>query len=238
MWVLLLIVAGLVTVVALLTSILALGDYLRARKAQAAVAAPASSIAADGPVVLRGRVVAEDDETLTSPLTGQVAVYMKLTVHELVGRRQRVALEEEHACPFLVDDGSGVLARVIVDGGRVVASRQETNEGTTLPPALERHVAEHGSFSWERTPRSCVAQIVTPGETVTVMGWVGKVRDAGGDEGVAVAHREGTAPLLAVAADTGAFGSPAGRAFFGGLGVALAGGVACLIAAWWGGLLG
>jgi hypothetical protein len=173
---------GLVLITAgVLTAGSHLGEW---QKRARLLALPASTIAAapgSGPVEVRGRVVAGEEGLVRSPISGEEGAYYRVTVEQ--GRSSRGGaywtklLVEDGGGPFYLDDGSGQLARVKLDGASIVIERTVTNVSGPFSgagPAVEAFLRERGEssrglFGFNRDLR-VVEEIIRVGDSIGALG--------------------------------------------------------------------
>lgn len=158
-----------------------LGDW-RARARLLAL--PGATIAAapgGGPVGVRGRVVAGEEGLVCAPITGHVGVYYRITVEESRssrgGSHWSKLFVEDDGHPFYLDDGSGQLALVKVDGARLVLDPMVTSICGTFHdavPALEallrqRGESSRGALGFNRSLQ-VVEEMIRVGDFIRVLG--------------------------------------------------------------------
>jgi hypothetical protein len=151
---------------------------LRQRKSQKAKPTPAASMQ-DGPVVLRGKTVALETETMNSWTTGTECVWRRLQVFEQAGKNRYTALDTSEAVPFLLDDGSGVLPLVRPGMSPVDNTPGGGARWKDMSPELREFVSNRGSFRWPKTPKTAVENFLPVDTEVTVTGYAltGKAGD-------------------------------------------------------------
>jgi hypothetical protein len=185
------------------------------RKRILATATSPISQAMGGPVEIRGNIVTSEKGLVEAPLSGRQAVWTRVTVeqyHSGSGNdpgHTSTVLNEVNGRPFLVEDNSGEMARIIPDGANVVLDQQSIgNSGqfNDAPPGFEeflnaRGLSSKGFFGFNKTMRF-YEELLTPGDPLYARG------PSRREQGTADSDGFGTAPSgqLVMYADTGTGG--------------------------------
>jgi hypothetical protein len=144
----------------LIGATVALLNLKNVKRRQRIIATPTSPIAqapGTGLVEIKGRVVPAEQGVIYTPFSGRPAVWCRVQVQERrsSGRNTywHTLVTEVDARPFLVDDGSGQLARIMPNGANVVLEKQSVGSSGTFndaAPHLEAFLQARGlkSTSW------------------------------------------------------------------------------------------
>ena len=151
MAVVLLVIGGIVFVIGV---ILLLTGIPNLRRRARIIATPTSAIAqapGNGPVEIKGKIVASEQGVIMAPFSGRQAVWVRVTVQEKrsTGRSSYWAtvVKETDGRPFMVDDNSGQQARVLPPGANVILDSQQVASSGTFkdaPQHLEGFLASRG----------------------------------------------------------------------------------------------
>ena len=153
------------------------------RKLILATATSPISQAMGGPVEIKGNILPSEKGLVEAPLSGRQAVWARVTVeqyHSGSGSNpghSSIVLNEVNGRPFLVDDNSGEVARIIPDGANVVLDQQSIgNSGQfhDAPPGFEeflsaRGLSSKGFFGFNKT-MSFYEELLTPGDALYARG--------------------------------------------------------------------
>jgi len=164
--------------------ILTLTNLKNFKRRQRILQTPTSPIAqapGGGPVEIKGRIVPSEQGMVQTPFSGRHAVWCRITVQELrsTGRSSywHTLLAEVDARPFMVDDGSGQLARVMPHGANVVLEKQSVASSGTFndaAPHLEAFLQARGlkSTSWLGFNKSMryEEELLAPGDLLYALG--------------------------------------------------------------------
>ena len=132
-------------------------------------------------VEIKGRVVPSEQGIVLTPFSGRHAVWTRITVQELrrSGRNSywHTLLTEMDGRMFMVDDGSGQLARVMPAGANVILDKVNIAASGTFndaQPHLEAFLASRGlkSTSWLGFNKSMryEEELLAPGDPVYALG--------------------------------------------------------------------
>jgi hypothetical protein len=183
------------------------------RKRILATATSPISQAMGGPIEIKGNIVPSEKGLVEAPLSGRQAVWTRVTVTQFTGSGNTgsspTVLNEVNGRPFLVDDSSGEVARIIPDGANVVLDQQSVgNSGQfhDAPPGFEEFLSARGlsskSFFGLNKTMSFYEELLTPDDTLYARG------PSRRDQGEPPSEGFGTAPSgqLVMYADTGTGG--------------------------------
>jgi hypothetical protein len=146
--------------------------------------APTSAIAqasGTGHVEVKGRIVPSEQGVLMTPFSNQHAVWARVTVQEWrqQGRSGSFVtiIQKSDARQFMVDDGSGQLARIVPDMAHtIIDERQVAKSGmfNNATPPLEAFLQAHGQKSVNMLGMNknmrYVEEVLRPGENVFAIG--------------------------------------------------------------------
>ena len=132
-------------------------------------------------VEIKGRVVPSEQGTVQTPFSGRHAVWTRVTVQERrsSGRNSywHTLLTEMDGRVFMVDDGSGQLARVVPAGANVMLDKVNIAASGTFndaQPHLEAFLMSRGlkSTSWLGLNKSMryEEELLAPGDPVYALG--------------------------------------------------------------------
>ena len=164
--------------------ILTLSNLKNWKRRQRIIATPTTPVAqAPGNqlVEIKGRVVPSEQGIIQTPFSGRHAVWTRITVQELrsSGRNSywHTLLTEADGRVFMVDDGSGQMARVMPAGANVVLEKQSIASSGTFndaQPHLEAFLMSRGlkSTSWLGLNKSMryEEELIAPGDPVYALG--------------------------------------------------------------------
>jgi hypothetical protein len=159
------------------TAAIAYGGVRQRRRARLVERTPTTSAASleGGEVVeIKGRVVAAE-QTLETPLSRRSAVWMHVKVKEAQGSSSTTLVDEARAVEFLIDDGSGRMARAVPrahENGVVAHDSDGQWENETEGP--REHVLEllraSGHKDFDPTKLSWTERALFVGDPVYVLG--------------------------------------------------------------------
>jgi hypothetical protein len=153
----LLVIGGVLFLVGLILTLTNVKNWKRRQRIIATPTSPISHAPGNGVVEIKGRIVPGEQGLVQTPFSGRHAVWCRVTVQELrsSGRSSHwhTILTEVDARPFMVDDGSGQLARVMPIGANVILDKQNVASSGTFNDAashLESFLQSRGlkSTSW------------------------------------------------------------------------------------------
>jgi hypothetical protein len=181
MAVVLLVIGGIVFVIGV---ILLLTGIPNLRRRARIIATPTSAIAqapGNGPVEIKGKIVASEQGVIMAPFSGRQAVWVRVTVQEKrsTGRSSYWAtvVKETDGRPFMVDDNSGQQARVLPPGANVILDSQQVASSGTFkdaPQHLEGFLAARGlkstSFLGFNKAMRYEEQVLVAGDSLYAIG--------------------------------------------------------------------
>lgn len=147
-------------IAALIGGLVALGNLKNWRRRQRIVATPTSPIAqapGTGFVEVKGRIVPSEQGLVTAPFSGRQGVWVRVVVQEHRRRGKSsywaTVIDEHDMRDFMVEDGSGQMARIRPQGATVMLDRQNVASSGTFNdamPHLEAFLASRGiaSTNW------------------------------------------------------------------------------------------
>src|SRR5688572_28058567 len=124
----LLVIAGILFVIGVIVTLTNLKNFKRRQRIIATPTTPIVQAPGNALVEIKGRIVPSEQGLVQTPFSGRHAVWCRVQIQE---RRQsgrnsywHTLLTEVDGRPFLVDDGSGQLARVMPNGANVILDKQ------------------------------------------------------------------------------------------------------------------
>jgi hypothetical protein len=153
----LLIIGGIFFIIGIIVTLSNLKNWKRRQRIIATPTSPIAHAPGNGVVEIKGRVAPGEQGLVQTPFSGRHAVWCRVTVQEQrsSGRNRywHTILTEVDARPFMVDDGSGQLARVMPLGANVMLDKQNIASSGTFNDAaahLEAFLQSRGlkSTSW------------------------------------------------------------------------------------------
>ncbi|MBX3207282.1 MAG: hypothetical protein KF764_19700 [Labilithrix sp.] len=153
----LLFLGGILFIVGLIVTLTNLKNFKRRQRIIATPTSPIIQAPGNGLVEIKGRITPSEQGLVQTPFSGRHAVWCRITVQELrsSGRNSywHTLLTEVDARPFMVDDGSGQLARVMPHGANVMLDKANVASSGTFndaAPHLEAFLQSRGlkSTSW------------------------------------------------------------------------------------------
>ena len=119
----LLIVGALVFLIGVIITLTNIKNWKRRQRIIATPTSPVAQAPGNGLVEIKGRVVASEQGIIQTPFSGRHAVWTRITVQELRSSGKNsywhTLLTEADGRVFMVDDGSGQMARVMPVGANV-----------------------------------------------------------------------------------------------------------------------
>jgi hypothetical protein len=184
----LLVFGGIVAIVGGIITLVGLKNWNRRKRIVATPTSPIAQAPGGAMVEIKGRIAPSEQGVVQAPFSGRHCVWVRITVQELrsSGRNTywHTLLSEIDGRPFLVDDGSGQMARVIAQGANVILDQQNIATSGTFndaPPQLNAFLASRGisSTSWLGFNKSMRynEEVLAPGEPLYALG--PSRRDAG-----------------------------------------------------------
>lgn len=174
-------ISGLLLVFGLLFTFTNLKNFKRRRRILAMPTVPVAHAPGNGLVEIKGRVLPSEQGIVQTPFSGRHAVWTRITVQELrsAGRSRHwhTLLTEADGRVFMVDDGSGQMARVMPAGANVILEKQNIASSGTFndaQPHLEAFLASRGlkstSFLGFNKSMRYEEELIAPGDPVYALG--------------------------------------------------------------------
>ena len=176
-----LILGGILFFVGVIVTLSNLKNWKRRQRIIATPTSPIAQAPGNGVVEIKGRIHPSEQGLVQTPFSGRHAVWCRVTVQELrsSGRNRywHTILSEVDGRPFMIEDGSGQLARVMPQGANVVLEKQNVASSGTFndaAPHLEAFLQSRGlkSTSWLGLNKSMryEEEVLAPGEPVYALG--------------------------------------------------------------------
>ena len=174
-------ISGLLLVLGLLFTFTNLKNFKRRRRILAMPTVPVAHAPGAGLVEIKGRVLPSEQGIVQTPFSGRHAVWTRITVQELrsAGRSRHwhTVLTEADGRVFMVDDGSGQMARVMPAGANIILEKQNIASSGTFndaQPHLEAFLASRGlkstSFLGLNKSMRYEEELIAPGDPVYALG--------------------------------------------------------------------
>lgn len=153
----LLILGGILFLIGVIVTLANIKNFRRRQRIIATPTSPIAQAPGNGLVEIKGRIQPSEQGMLQTPFSGRYAVWCRVKIEELrsSGRSTywHTLLTEVDQRPFMVDDGSGQLARIIPHGANVMLDAQNVASSGTFndaAPHLEGFLQSRGlkSTSW------------------------------------------------------------------------------------------
>jgi len=178
---LLFIFGGILFVIGLIVTLSNLSNFKRRQRIVAMPTSPIAQAPGNGSVEIKGRIHPSEQGLVQTPFSGRHAVWCRVTVQELrsSGRSSywHTVLTEVDGRPFMVEDGSGQLARVLPHGANVILEKHNVATSGTFndaAPHLEAFLQSRGlkSTSWIGFNKSMryEEEILGPGDPLFALG--------------------------------------------------------------------
>ena len=182
------ILGGILFVVGVIITLTNLKNWKRRARIIATPTSPIAAAAGNANVEVKGRIVPSEQGVVQTPFSGRHAVWTRVTVQELRSSGKssywHTLLTEADGRPFMIDDGSGQMARVLPANANVILDKQNIASSGTFndaQPHLEQFLASRGlkSTSWLGFNKSMryEEELLAPGDSVYALG--PSRRDAG-----------------------------------------------------------
>ncbi|MBX3259764.1 MAG: hypothetical protein KF782_08735 [Labilithrix sp.] len=175
------IIGGVLFVIGVVVTLSNVKNFKRRKRILATPTSPIIQAPGNGVVEIKGRIVPSEQGLVQTPFSGRHAVWCRVTVQELrsSGRNRywHTLLTEVDARPFLVDDGSGQMARVAPHGANVMLDKQSVASSGTFNDAashLEAFLQSRGlkSTSWLGLNKSMryEEEVLAPNDSLYALG--------------------------------------------------------------------
>jgi len=203
-------------ILALIGIIVTLVNIKNIRRRSRILKTPTSAIVqapGNGLVEIKGRIAPSEEGIVQAPFSGRHAVWVRIVVEERrsSGRNTYWAtvINESDGRTFMVDDGSGQVARVYPAGANVMLERSNVASSGTFndaPPHLQgflasRGVSTTGLFGFNKAMRY-QEEVLAPGDAVYALGPSRRVAGPPMPDG----YRMGPSSQLVMYAERGAEG--------------------------------
>lgn len=176
-----LVLGGIVFIIGVIVTLSNLKNWKRRQRIVNTPTTPIIQAPGNALVEIKGRAVPSEQGIIQTPFSGRHAVWTRITIQELrsTGRNSywRTLLTEADGRVFMIDDGSGQLARVMPAGANVVLEKLNVASSGTFndaQPHLEAFLASRGlkSTSWLGFNKSMrfEEELIAPGDPVYVLG--------------------------------------------------------------------
>ena len=175
------VIGGVLFLIGIITTISNLKNWKRRSRIIKTPTSPIAQAPGNGLVEIKGRFVPSEQGIIQTPFSGRHAVWTRITVQELrsSGRNSywHTLLTEADGRIFMVDDGSGQLARIMPLGANVMLDKQNVAGSGTFndaQPHLEAFLQSRGlkSTSWLGFNKSMryEEELIAPGDPVYALG--------------------------------------------------------------------
>src|SRR6185369_7796856 len=125
--------------IGIITTVSNLKNWKRRSRIIKTPTSPIAHAPGNATVEIKGRVVPSEQGLVQTPFSGRHAVWTRITVQELrqSGRNSywHTLITEADGRAFMVDDGSGQLARVMPAGANVILDKQNVAGSGTFNDA-------------------------------------------------------------------------------------------------------
>jgi hypothetical protein len=177
----LLVIGGILLIIGVIALIAGIPNLKRRARIIQTPTSPVAQATGNGPVEIKGRIVPSEQGVIAAPFSGRQAVWVRITVQEKrsTGRSSYWAtvVSETDGRPFMVDDGSGQMARVLPPGANVILDAQQVATSGTFkdaPPHLEGFLASRGlkttSFLGFNKSMRYEERLLVPGDNLYAIG--------------------------------------------------------------------
>lgn len=177
----LLVIGGILLLIGIIVTLTNIKNFQRRQRIIATPTSPIAQAPGNGPVEIKGRIAPSEQGLLQTPFSGRHAVWCRITVQELrrSGRSSywHTVINEVDQRPFMVEDGSGQLARIIPNGANVILDAQNIASSGTFndaAPHLEGFLQSRGlqSTSWLGFNKSMryTEEVLAPGDPLYALG--------------------------------------------------------------------
>ncbi|MBX3228374.1 MAG: hypothetical protein KIT84_06960 [Labilithrix sp.] len=184
----LLVIGGILFLIGAIVTVVNIKNFQRRQRIIATPTSPIAQAPGNNVVEIKGRIQPSEQGVLQTPFSGRHAVWCRVTVQELrsSGRNTywHTILTEIDQRPFMVDDGSGQMARILPNGANVMLDKQNIASSGTFndaAPHLEGFLQSRGlkSTSWLGFNKSMryEEEVLSPNDPLYALG--PSRRDAG-----------------------------------------------------------
>lgn len=179
---------GILFVIGVIVTLTNWKNWTRRQRIIQTPTSPIVQAPGNGLVEIKGRILPSEHGVVQTPFSGRHAVWTRITVQELrsSGRNSywHTLLTEADGRMFMVDDGSGQVARILPAGANVMLDKHNIASSGTFndaQPHLEAFLMSRGlkSTSWLGLNKSMryEEELLAPGDPIYALG--PSRRDAG-----------------------------------------------------------
>lgn len=184
----LLVLGGILFIIGVIVTLVNLKNFQRRQRIIATPTTPIAQAPGNNLVEIKGRIAPSEQGVLQTPFSGRHAVWCRVTVQELrsSGRNTywHTVLTEIDQRHFMVDDGSGQMARIVPNGANVMLDKLNVASSGTFNdahPHLDAFLQSRGlkSTSWLGLNKSMryEEEVLSPNDPLYALG--PSRRDAG-----------------------------------------------------------
>jgi hypothetical protein len=177
----LLILGGVLFLIGVIVTLTNLKNWKRRQRIIATPTSPIAHAPGTGLVEVKGRVLPSEQGIIQTPFSGRHAVWTRITIQELrsSGRNSywHTLLTEMDGRVFMIDDGSGQLARIMPAGANVMLDKQNIASSGTFndaQPHLEAFLMSRGlkstSFLGFNKSMRYHEELIAPGDPCYALG--------------------------------------------------------------------
>jgi hypothetical protein len=177
----LLVIGGILFLIGVIVTLVNIKNFQRRQRIVQTPTSPIAQAPGNGLVEIKGRIAPCEQGMLQTPFSGRYAVWCRITVQELrsSGRNTywHTILTEVDQRHFLVDDGSGQLARIIPQGANVILDAQNVASSGTFNDAaphldaflMSRGLKSTGFFGFNKSMRYS-EEVLGPNDPLYALG--------------------------------------------------------------------
>lgn len=177
----LIVFGGIIFLIGAIIAIVGIKNMKRRSRIIQTPTSPIVNAPGGGAVEIKGRIVPTEQGVLQAPFSGRYGVWVRIVVQERrsSGRNSYWAtvVNETDFRHFMVDDGSGQMARVIPTAANVVLEKQNVASSGTFndpPPHLHGFLASRGvstsTFLGFNKSMRYEEELLAPGDPVFALG--------------------------------------------------------------------
>ena len=188
MGIVLLVCGGILFLIGAIIAIVGIKNMKRRSRIIQTPTSPIVNAPGGAAVEIKGRIVPSEQGVLQAPFSGRYGVWVRIVVQERrsTGRNSYWAtvVNETDLRHFMIDDGSGQMARVLPTAANVILEKQSVASSGTFndpPPHLQGFLASRGvstsTFLGFNKAMRYEEELLAPGDAVYALG--PSRRDAG-----------------------------------------------------------
>ena len=177
----LLVIGGIFFLIGLILALVNLKNFKRRQRIVSTPTTPIAHAPGNGLVEIKGRIQPSEQGLVQAPFSGRPAVWCRVTVEERrsSGRNTywHTLLTEVDGRPFIVDDGSGQVSRVMPHGANVILEKLSVASSGTFndaQPHIEAFLQSRGlkSTSWIGFNKAMrfEEELLAPGDPLFALG--------------------------------------------------------------------